>query len=69
MSKIDPMTFTPFGAGPRNCIAMRMALLEVKLACCKILQNFILEPCEDTPVSVNHVEVESLVVAWSRWEF
>ena len=51
MSKIDPMTFTPFGTGPRSCIAKRLALLEIKLACCKILQNFILKPCENTPVS------------------
>ena len=51
MSKIDPMVYQPFGAGPRNCIGMRFAILEVKMAMCKVLLNFKLEPCVDTPVS------------------
>jgi len=52
MSKIDPVIFQPFGVGPRNCIAMRFALLEVKYAFCKLLRNYKLELCEDTPVSL-----------------
>ena len=52
MSKIDPMVYQPFGAGPRNCIGMRFAILEVKMAMCKVLLNFKLEPCVDTPVSM-----------------
>ena len=51
MSKIDPFVFQPFGVGPRNCIAQRFALLEMKYAFCKLLQNFTLDVCEDTPVS------------------
>ena len=51
MSKIDPMVFQPFGAGPRNCIGMRLAIVEVKMAVAKILQKFELGMCEDTPVS------------------
>ena len=53
MSKIDPIVFQPFGAGPRNCIAMRLALLEIKYAFCKILLDYKLEMCEDTPVRNN----------------
>ena len=49
MSKIDPIVFQPFGAGPRNCIGMRFALLEIKVAICKILQEFKVEACDDTP--------------------
>ncbi|XP_078491463.1 cytochrome P450 3A25-like [Ciona intestinalis] len=49
MNEIDPMIFQPFGAGPRNCIGMRFALLEIKITFAKLLQKFHLDVCEDTP--------------------
>lgn len=49
MSQIDPMTFQPFGAGPRNCIGLRFAQLEIKLTFCKLLHKFSFQPTEDTP--------------------
>ena len=49
MSKVDPIVFQPFGAGPRNCVGMRFALLEIKVAFCKILQKFKFDVCSDTP--------------------
>uniref|UniRef100_H2ZPA6 Uncharacterized protein n=1 Tax=Ciona savignyi TaxID=51511 RepID=H2ZPA6_CIOSA len=46
MSKIDPMIYQPFGAGPRNCIGMRFALLEIKITFAKLLLKFDLDVCE-----------------------
>jgi len=33
-------TFMPFGLGPRNCIAMRFALMELKIAIARLVQEF-----------------------------
>ncbi|KAL3842943.1 hypothetical protein ACJMK2_020916 [Sinanodonta woodiana] len=38
--RIHPFTFLPFGGGPRNCIGMRLALMEAKMAIAALLQNF-----------------------------
>jgi len=54
ISKIDPFIFQPFGVGPRSCIAMRFAQMEVKMAISKILLNFRLDVADDTPVSSSH---------------
>ena len=45
------MTFMPFGYGPRNCIGMRFALEEVKLALATMITNYVMLPCLETKVS------------------
>ncbi|XP_051017154.1 cytochrome P450 3A2-like [Acomys russatus] len=47
---INPYVFLPFGHGPRSCIGMRFALMNLKLAVVKVLQNFSLQMCEETEV-------------------
>ncbi|XP_076345870.1 cytochrome P450 3A25-like isoform X4 [Tachypleus tridentatus] len=43
-----PLAWQPFGHGPRNCIGMRFAQLEAKMAITRIVQKYYLMPCEKT---------------------
>ncbi|XP_049839113.1 cytochrome P450 6k1-like [Schistocerca gregaria] len=43
-------TYLPFGDGPRQCIGMRMGLMQVRLGLAHILSNFVVGPTVHTPV-------------------
>lgn len=44
--------YMPFGAGPRNCIGMRIGLLESKIGLAYLLKNYRVLTCADTPHQV-----------------
>ena len=39
-AKHNSYDWMPFGAGPRNCLAMRLALLEVKVAVAHLVRGY-----------------------------
>ena len=68
----SPLSWMPFGYGPRNCIGMRLALLEVKIVAAHALYNFKVEPCSKTQVrcfrilinQIKSIEYKQSVKLW-----
>nr|UOU03276.1 cytochrome P450 3044B1 [Brachionus rubens] len=52
----DSNAYLPFGNGPRNCLGMRFALIEMKIVLANILSKFRFEKCEKTP---EKIEIDS----------
>ncbi|XP_011057396.1 PREDICTED: probable cytochrome P450 6a13 isoform X3 [Acromyrmex echinatior] len=55
-------TYLPFGEGPRNCIGMRFALLQIKMGIIAFLKDHRVEICEKSPVPIKFSR-RSLVTA------
>ncbi|KAI1288438.1 Cytochrome P450 3A16 [Halotydeus destructor] len=60
--KVNPITWQPFGAGPRNCIGMRFAILEVKLALAVLLSSFKIVPGPRTEIGNIAVDYKVLTM-------
>jgi cytochrome P450 len=46
-----PFVYLPFGVGPRSCVGIRLAQLEVKMALVNVLRRFNLVACAETKVA------------------
>lgn len=55
VGNIQQCTFIPFGIGPRNCVGMKLALAEAKMAIVRLLQEFRVESSDklECPLELN----------------
>ncbi|KAK5645062.1 hypothetical protein RI129_006362 [Pyrocoelia pectoralis] len=53
-SSITPYTYMPFGDGYRNCLGIKFGILSVSLGLIKLLSNFEVIPCKDTPSVISY---------------
>ncbi|XP_021953143.1 cytochrome P450 9e2 [Folsomia candida] len=49
-------SFLPFSHGPRNCIGLRMAMVQTKMMLCHVLRNFNLTPSPETYIPMKFVK-------------
>jgi cytochrome P450 len=59
-TKRHPAAWVAFGVGPRNCVGMRFALAEIKIAIIRLLQNYTILPTSMNDSDLDLVELVTI---------
>ncbi len=66
-SSIKTGTYMPFGLGPRQCMGMKIARLEMKVFIFNVVRSFRVEPSEKTPVPLVQAKDHIAKVKGGNW--
>lgn len=61
-ARIPKGAYLPFGSGPRQCLAERLAYMVMKVGLFNVLQDYSVEKCEKTPEQVRPHNLVVLMV-------
>ncbi|KAG4079242.1 hypothetical protein HA402_006965 [Bradysia odoriphaga] len=61
-SDFDKLTYLPFGGGPRNCLGMRFAYMEIELALANLILNYRFEPGPSTEKKIKTMETFATLI-------